>query len=478
MDTDNITFRKVYAKGNNNSLLSKDFVLTADGRFNTRWMSPSSLGAYSLSFISTNTGAITNDLSLNNIFYLKGGQALTVTSSLTNKTQAILYSKTWQSFYDINSDSAMTVLDNPATVYSTVNLSTTSVLFYPTLDSATHTLTLNTNPIKFLTGASVQSVDPGAMLPIQTETNITSENSTIRLLGVGDFNISSVTSPQDGIYFSVKGITSQDFSGQQEQIAALDFLSTTVPYEYRSTLTLTPYNSLQKGTWLLSTSYQGQFVARYNPFKTNITSTIFSTIGFPFVPAGTLGGANTNIIQTFEEDGFIVSIYELGNINNYSGDAYISSLTFSMAPFSSIINRNQKTSIQLSYSPGFQLPTWQTYNITDTFLTPMSTFISYGGAIVPGTAVETTWYTPNQPPKTNFISPSFTIDIPKPFVTNNYISNYTVDHYFPGAISGASNTTHVWPNANWQTIRPGLSTNTIISLSGIHNTATISIIGL
>jgi glycerol uptake facilitator-like aquaporin len=71
-----------------------------------------------------------------------------------------------------------------------------------------------------------------------------------------------------------------------------------------------------------------------------------------------------------------------------------------------------------------------------------------------------------------------TIDIPKPFVTNNYISNYTVDHYFPGAISGASNTTHVWPNAGWQTIRPGLSTNKIVSLSGINNTAVISIIGL
>jgi hypothetical protein len=248
-----------------------------------------------------------------------------------------------------------------------------------------------------------------------------------------------------------------------------------MPYNYRSTLTLSAYNSLQAGPFTFSTPYTGVFTASYSPFKASQTCTIQSTIGFPFKAAGSRGTGTP--IQTFTEGIYTVSIAET-NATTYSGDAYLSSLSFNLAPYSSIIDRDAGTSILLNYSPSFLLSPYQTVNPnTDSYLTSMSTFLVYGAnTLVPGTAVETVFYSANTPPLKNPIYPSLQIDIPKSFVNGNYKSNYYVYHYFPGLLASSSNV-GTWP-PTWTTLQPGLSTNKAVSLTGINNMAIVSVIGL
>ena len=81
IDTDNITLRTVYARGSNNTNIQSTLALTADGRGGTRWVHPSSLGAYTLNYVSTDVSVIQWDLSLNNVFYLTGGQGIGIQSS-------------------------------------------------------------------------------------------------------------------------------------------------------------------------------------------------------------------------------------------------------------------------------------------------------------------------------------------------------------------------------------------------------------
>ena len=122
--------------------------------------------------------------------------------------------------------------------------------------------------------------------------------------------------------------------------------------------------------------------------------------------------------------------------------------------------------------------TYQTANAnTDSFLITMSSFLMYGKTVVPGTSIETTFYTPNTPPRKNVVYPSLQIDIPKSFVYGNYSSNYYVYHYFPGAMALTSNTTNTWP-PTWTTLQAGLSTTQANCLTGKNNLAVLSVIGL
>ncbi len=139
LDTDNITLRTVFARAPNNSYIQSTLALTADGRGGTRWTHPSSLGTYTLNYISTNAGLIQWDLSLNNIFYLTGGQGAGVASTL-NPYEAQIYGKAYQALYDNNIGSEMTVNDSIFRLYSTIYLSTTTQQFYTTINREFQTL--------------------------------------------------------------------------------------------------------------------------------------------------------------------------------------------------------------------------------------------------------------------------------------------------------------------------------------------------
>ena len=487
IDTDNITLRTVYAKGAYNTNIPSTLALTADGRGGTLWTHPSSLGVYGLNYISTDVSLISWDLSQNNIMYLTGGQGAGIQSSI-RKTEAIVYAKAYQALHDVNSGSNMTVLDGPPGVlFSTINLSTSSWQIYPTLCTPQQTLYLNTNPTKFLINSNVPIIDPSVIEDQYEELNIDSVNSTIRFLGVRDVHLSTLNGTKKSVFFSISTFTSEGYLSLSGEVSSLTAMSTSMPYHYRDMIIMTPSNSLFRTDGItanLSTPYDGIFTLKYAGINPPVDSNfgVRSSIGWPYKPRGLSG---SNVIKTFTsnvttdiEREYVVSVVE-SDLGIYSGDAYISSLTFNMSPYSSIIERNVNTSIVLNYTPSFLLtPNSTITNLPQNVLFGFSTFVNYGDTTVIGTTVEDLCMAPNQYPNQNPLFGRLQINMPDSFVRHHWISNYTVNHYFPSCIGGYSNSVaNSWPANSYDYVRPGLSSPQIISYSSKFNTAFISIIG-
>ena len=498
-DTDNIMLRTVYARGSNNTNIQSTLALTADGRGGTRWVHPSSLGTYSLNYISTDVSLIQWDLSLNNVFYLTGGQGVGIQSSATNSHQSIVYAKAYQALRDINTGSNMTPLDawtpntKYSTIYSTINLSTTSWMIYPTICSPTQTLYWNTNPIKFLVSRGVSTINtdyivrsrpfstffstcilnnnplitfvssmyyiPSYTSSIYDEVNIDNVNSTIRFLGVRDLQLTTVLEPQRAVFFSISTFTSEGYLSLSGETEALRAFSTTMPYNYRSSIQLNASNAfLRQGSLLnyLSTPYTGTFTRTYlatnsGPPIAPVLENVTSSIGFPYTPQG-LRGTNiisqSNGVEVVPGSGKFYTINLTENANVYLGDAYISTLTFNMSPYSTIINRNNSTSITVEYTPSFLLSPNSTLGATaianNAF--SFSTFLNCGDETVPGTWVEDLFYGANQFPVQNPLYARLKIDIPKNYISTHYTCTFTINHYFPKMIGGYSNQNpNVWP---------------------------------
>uniref|UniRef100_A0A6C0BD01 Uncharacterized protein n=1 Tax=viral metagenome TaxID=1070528 RepID=A0A6C0BD01_9ZZZZ len=486
-DTDNITLRSVYAKGLSNTNIPSTLALTADGRGGTRWTHPSSLGVYCLNYISTDVSLISWDLSQNNIMYLTGGQGAGIQSSV-RKTEAIVYAKAYQAFHDVNSGSNMRVLDGPPGVlYSTINLSTTSWQIYPTLCTTQQMIYLNTNPTKFLINSNVPTIDPSIIEDQYEELNIDNVNSTIRFLGVRDVHLSTINGDQKSVFFSISTFTSEGYLTLSGEVSSLTAMSTSMPYHYRDMITLTPSNSLFRTDGIpaaLSTPYNGIFTLKYagiNP-PTDSNFNFTSSIGWPYKPRGLSG---SNVISTFMstvvtdiERDYTVSVVE-SDLGVYSGDAFISSLTFNMSPYSTIIKRNVNASIVLNYTPSFLLtPNSTITGLSQNVLFGFSTFLNYGDTTVPGTTVEDLFIAPSQYPIQNPLLGRLQINIPSTFVATNWTSNYTVNHYFPSCIGGYSNSVaNSWPATSYNYVRAGLSSAQITSYSSKYNTAYMTIIG-
>jgi hypothetical protein len=523
--------RTVYARGSNNTNIQSTLALTADGRGGTRWVHPSSLGTYSLNYISTDVSLIQWDLSLNNVFYLTGGQGVGIQSSPTNSYQSIVYAKAYQALHDINTGSNMTAMDawtqntKYSTVYSTINLSTTSWMIYPTVCSPTQTLYWNTNPIKFLVSRGVSSINtdyivrsrpfstffstcilnnnplstfvssiyyiPSYTSSIYDEVNIDNVNSTIRFLGVRDLQVTTVLEPQRAVFFSISTFTSEGYLSLSGDTSALRTLSTTMPYNYRSSIQLNASNAfLKQGSLLnyLSTPYTGTFTRTYTPLNggppiATVLENITSSIGFPYTPRGFRGTniiATSNNVEVVPGSGRFYDINLTENANIYTGDAYISSLTFNMSPYSTIINRNNSTSITVEYTPSFLLSPNSTLGaaaIANNAFS-FSTFINCGDENVPGTVVEDLFYAANQYPVQNPLYGRLKIDIPKNYISTHYTCTFTINHYFPNLIGGYSNQNpNVWPATNYLYTRAGLSSAQIISYTSKQNVAYITVIG-
>ena len=487
IDTDNITLRTVYAKGAYNTNIASTLALTADGRGGTLWTHPSSLGVYGLNYISTDVSLISWDLSQNNIMYLTGGQGAGIQSSV-RKTEAIVYAKAYQALYDINSGSNMRVLDGPPGVlYSTINLSTTSWQIYPTLCTPQQTLYLNTNPTKFLINSNVPVIDPSVIDGKYEELNIDNVNSTIRFLGVRDVHLSTINGDQKSVFVSISTFTSEGYLTLSGEVSSLTAMSTSMPYHYREMVTLTPYNSLFRTDGIqsfLSTPYNGIFTLKYAGINPPVDSNFHftSSIGWPYHPRGLSG---SNVISTFmstvttdEPRDYTVSVVE-SDLGVYSGDAYISSFTFNLSRYSTIIKRNVNTSIVVNYTPSFLFsPNSTITGMQQNVLFGFSTFVNYGNETVINTVVEDLFMAPNQYPNQNPLYGRLQLHIPGPYVKDHWTSNYTVNHYFPSCIGGYSNSVaNSWPANSYNYIRPGLSSAQITSYSSKNNTAFISIIG-
>lgn len=473
IDTDNITLRQVFARGPQNAPIQSTLVLTADGRGGTRWVHPSSLGAYGLSYISTDVSRIQWDLSLNNVFYLTGGQGAGIQSSITNPYQAIVYSKAYQAFED-NNGSTLTTSDAAGNLLnSTMRISSSGWQIIPTANSTNQSLLLKQASTQFLLH-NLSTVNSDSVYGNYDASYFDNINSTIHLMGYKDIQLSSILSPQMGIVFQISTFTSEGYLDLSGQVSSLRGLSTSIPYSFRSTLTLNASNSLQFGAYTISTPYNGAFAYKIAGI-TQFFSTVYSSIGYPFVPQG-LRGTDTISQQTFNSITYDVN--EQPPVPAYTGDGFLSSLSFSLAPYSTIINRNSNAHIQVQYSPAFLLPFYQSNSATASFLTNVSSFLTYADVPVGGTTMQQSLYTGNTQ-QSNYTQLNLNLTIPYAFARNNYLSTYTVNHRFTGAMQGRSNlNTSIWPPLNYATIRSGLSTIQVQCLTGATNQATISIIGL
>jgi hypothetical protein len=348
---------------------------------------------------------------------------------------------------------------------------------------------LNTNPTKFLVGLTVPEATSTNVYTPCEEVNFDNVNSTIRLIGVGDIHLSTVHEPQQTIYVSISTFTSKGYIDLSGQVHALRNLSTFIPYNYRSSFTLDKTNSLVNiGKPLtLSTPYVGRFEIHY--FRLNALQPgdvqrpdyspflVPSSIGFPYTAAGLRSYSNYITATTITDPGgtiYATYVYERGDVTTYGGDAYLSSLTFNMSYYSSIVDRNSNASIQLIYKPSFMLDS-ATANADQ--LLGVSSFITYADKIVPGSVVENIHYPLSRVAYSNQVTPNLLIDLPYNFVRNNYLSNYTVYHFFPSSVAGFSNVNGN-PTEGLVLQREGFSTPKLKNLTTARNCATISIVGL
>lgn len=494
-DTDNITLRTIYVRGVQNTDIPSTAVLTADGVGGTRWTHPSSLGTYTFNFISTDVSLLASDLSLNNVLYLNGGQGIGIQSSLINPRQtAVFYSKAYQAFNITNNGTFMTSVDNGTgnLVNSTINLSTTSQAVFFTLDSTIQTLYLNTNPMKILVPsqtANISSVTSSILasniFPAASEVSYESTNSTIRFLGLGDIQLSTLNFPQKAVFFGISTFTSRGYLSLSGDVYKTRNIKSSVGLTESNSLIRSP----TQGVSYLSTVYTGYFTAGYTggiaaPPPAPLICTIVSSLGFPFYPAG-LRGASTPIQSFIEgppQNPYVTNIYEYIPTSNTT-QCYVSSLSINLFPYSTIISKySASTSILLDYKPKFN---FRTTDLDTNYQIPeltVSSYMTYGDFVVPDTSFEDQFYpsnlpTPTAPYVNNPYSGNLTLPLNLGFVlSTNYTSNYIVQHSIPSAVAGYSNADGSWPAIQFNVVRSGLSSTAFNAATCQKNSAFVSIL--
>lgn len=481
LDTDNITLRTIYARGTSNTNIQSTLVLTADGRGGTRWTHPSSLGAYTLNYVSTDTRTISWDLSQNNVFYLTGGQGIGI-GSTPNEYEANVFVKAYQKLYDRNTNTTMTVEDSIFELYSTIYFSTTTQQFYTSIDRQFQTVYWNMNPFRFLTGNMTGG--PTETIPTirYDQIQFNNLNSTIRFIGTKDIQLSTVsTLQQQSLYLSISTFTSEGYLGLSGEVSSLRSLSTTMPYHFRSTFLLNASNSFP-ALGLLSTPQTAIFNVTYTgtPTRGGIICTLQSSIGFPYTAAGLRG---PNPIQQFSED-ICGNLYTVSIVEDttaaYTSNASFSSFAFRLDSFSTIINRNNSTSIVLSYTPSFLFSGYSTSGTNATINPiPFTTFITAGNEVLTNTQTDDVVYFTNPPPfQQNFLKANLNINIPKATVLPRYTCTFIVNHTLSNVLGGYSNANPAtWPPTSYNFTRSGLSSATMASFTPTRNSAYLTIIG-
>jgi hypothetical protein len=377
-------------------------------------------------------------------------------------------------------------------VNSTINLSTTSQAVFFTLDSTIQTLYLNTNPMKILIPsqtANISSVTSSILAsniyPAASEISYESTNSTIRFIGLGDIQLSTLNFPQKAVFFGISSFTSRGYLSLSGDIYRTRNIKSSVGLTTSNSLILSPTQRVS----YLSTFYTGYFTAGYTggiaaPPPAPVICTIVSSIGFPFYPAG-LRGPSTPI-QSFVEgppqNPYVANIYEYIPASNTT-QCYVSSLNINLFPYSTMISKySASTSILLDYKPKFSFRT----TVLDTNLEipelTVSSYMTYGDFVVPDSTYEDHFYPSNLPTATalyvsNPYSGNLTLPLNLDFVlSTNYTSNYIMRHSIPGAIAGYSNATGAWPPTQFNVVRSGLSSTAFHAATGPNNSAFVSIL--
>jgi hypothetical protein len=293
IDTDVITLRQIYVRSATNTYIPANYILISDGAGNGSWNSVSSIYPIAFDTLQDSYG-----------------------STLAAKTVGNVIQ------------------------YSTIGI---QGLFDAYVNNSTNTFTFsNSAPNVQVALQSVPTVSRLAATQVPLSENITMSTgqSTLKFLGVGDIQLSTVTDLRS-VFISISSFTATGYADISSVARAW------IPYAYSTTSTNAGYAS---------------FVSSI-PFSTFIPLNEYTGYGWDWSPA--LG---SNIPMSTVEQ-----------YPSYStGDVYFSTVSFTMAPYLQYIQPNSTTKMMLEVNPSYFFPRLYLGTSTPyTLLKEFSTFVQY-----------------------------------------------------------------------------------------------------
>ena len=364
-DTDIITLRQVAVRTPTNGYIPNSFILISDGGGGTSWGSVSSIMVRSFDTVSDATGSTLSAFNIGNVLPI---------SSIGI-----------QGLMNISADIKMSSL--------TINNQAPNLL-----------VALNTVPIVSRLAA--------AAVPNSENIIMSTSQSTLKFIGVGDIQLSTVTDLR-AVFFSISSFTAQGYSDLSGEARAWRGFS------YSTTSTAAGYAS---------------FVSSI-PFSTFYTTDEGTGAGYGWDWSQCLGaGIPMSTVEQYP--------------NYYStGDVYFSTVSFTMAPFLRYIHPNSTTKMFLEVNPSYFFQRMYLGTSTVHFIKEFSTFLQYEsprtGRQLLGKSSHANFLTSQQSNAytSNYYNTAVKLEIDTAVLTSNaavdgpYGAYYTLYHRIPGAMA-------------------------------------------
>lgn len=347
IDTNSIFLRTIYARTRINDLIPTQYVLTADGSGGTFWGAVSTISPLGFSEIKDPFGSTVYSTRTSNILQLSTfGVGGLFTPYVDLGTSSLVYSNAYP---------------NVVVARDTV----------PAVSRAAAAVPPNPENIFYSTG-----------------------QSTLKLIGVGDLHLSTVTDLR-AVFFSISSFTAAGYADLSAEARAWR------PYTY----------------------------------STNSTSAGYATF-MSSIPGSAAAAVGSNLPLSTTE----------AYPNYTTGDVYFSTVSFNMGPFAQYIHPNSTTKMFLELTPNYFLPrmflgTSSPYTLVKEF----STFVQYesaaGRQILPTASHGTLLTSQNSNVYTsNYFNTPLKLELDTATLQSNYAVdgsnvNYTVYHRIPGAMA-------------------------------------------
>lgn len=449
VDTEMLIMRQVYAYNSNNSFISSQRVLTADGRGGTYWQIPSSIGALpSYNKITVDGLPIIADASYNTL-YLSTAEGLGSVRNSTTK-EVRLFSKCFSRF-DVSGGNILVGYSN-SQVTPTVKFAglgglvisgdpLTNTLFFQTANPVISTGFYAYHKVNVVSNAS--TVSAGAVVNTNSNTlTATSPSTVLTTIGVGDILLNTnVTS--NAYFISISTFTSRgylDMSGvAYGTFSSVMSTVSTLFYDNREVGQAT--SSIMDSLSNVSVGIRQQF----NYDQQNVMQNYLLKVDFGL--ASTLMNANTatltNQVQTLNTGLYsTVSFFSTMNINlfgcNLGGlvdsqcNLTYSSVSFRIDSFSSIIQRGNSGAVVL-YKPSFLFAN----NTALSRVFYISTMIYAGNTILPSSIYVRPFMAPSGV-SSNLYNDSLEFWVPHTDVERSYTSTYTFLHHVHGYVTAGT----------------------------------------
>lgn len=361
LDTNSILLRTIYARYPSNGTIPSRYILIADGSGATFWNSVSSITPLGYTAIRDSEGIP-------------------------------MYAG------DVGNELRTSTIGIGGLFSATVNLANSNFTFS------------NGAPNLLVAQNTVPNVSRIAAEIVPNPENIfySTTQSTLKFIGVGDIQLSTVTDLR-AVFFSISSFTASGYADLSAEARAWR------PYVYSTNSTSAGY-----ATFISSLPVSSLF------------STVFGQEGWNW--AGDLGSnLRLSTVETYP--------------NYATGDVYFSTVSFNMAPFMQYIQPNSTTKMFLEFQPSYFFPRLFLGNTAPyTLLKEFSTFVQYEsplyGKQILSTATHGTYLASQQSNiyTSNYFNTPLKLELDTNVLRNNYIRdayhvNYTVYHRIPGAMA-------------------------------------------